>query len=259
MKLDDVTATWNTGVPATAAPESPVLTITVDEKGAVYQHVASTTDTLDNTFVPPKGGSSVTCSFAGGCEITINASGLTTNVLNGKQQVQVGGFEAKILKDSSDSSTAVFSAPEVRTIASQQSAGNDESVLLPAENEIASDDSYKGVLFNGENLPGIQGTTANCYIGNTFSNDQIGVLDEFRFFMDFFKDKSKYAGTLVFQGSNDGFITDINDLQTVYEELHEGFNTYEFEYTKPAYKSYRLFNPTAGGCDQIGELKLFGQ
>ena len=28
---------------------------------------------------------------------------------------------------------------------------------------------------------------------------------------------------------------------------------------KPAYKSYRLFNPTAGGCDQIGELKLYGQ
>ena len=59
ISVDDVTAVWNTGVPAPAAAESPVLTIAVDNAGILSKQVASTADTLDNSFAAPVGGTSI--------------------------------------------------------------------------------------------------------------------------------------------------------------------------------------------------------
>jgi len=75
--------------------------------------------------------------------------------------------------------------------------------------------------------------------------------------MDYFSNKSILADNLVFQGSNDGFSSDINDLVTVGEEIHEGWNSYDLPMS--TYSSFRIFNAENNGCNSIGELKLFGQ
>lgn len=75
--------------------------------------------------------------------------------------------------------------------------------------------------------------------------------------MDFFSDNyDLYDGLLVFQGSNDDFTTAV-DIFTVGAEIHEGWNSYSVN--KSTFRSYRLFNSAANGCNNIGELKLYGK
>merc|ERR1719253_1401095 len=84
--------------------------------------------------------------------------------------------------------------------------------------------------------------------------------------MDHFTDKAVYKNNLKFQGSSDSFVSDINDILTVGEELHEGWMYYKLGNTdldidirEPKYRSYRLFNTQANGCDKLGEIHIIGQ
>lgn len=134
--------------------------------------------------------------------------------------------------------------------------------MIKAENEFSSN-ADSGVLFDGSNVPGLTSTGANCNVGFTLTQPSTGayskkaIVSEFRFFMDFFTNKALYAGVLQLQGSNDAFAAETVTLVTVGEEIHEGWNS--FSLTGAAYSSYRIFNPTAGGCNAIGELNFFGQ
>ena len=76
--------------------------------------------------------------------------------------------------------------------------------------------------------------------------------------MDYFSNRSQYASTLELQGSNDDFVSEIVTLKTIGEEIHEGWNNYELP-SIATYSAYRLFNSQNKGCDDIGELKLYGQ
>lgn len=106
-------------------------------------------------------------------------------------------------------------------------------------------------------MPGISGSAANCFVAAKFPADFVGQVHEMRFFMDVYASKSLYVGNLIFQGSNDDFSSDINDIVAADSTLHEGWNY--FDLSGETYNSFRLFNAEAGGCDSIGELKLFGQ
>ena len=131
---------------------------------------------------------------------------------------------------------------------------------------VESATSMGGVSFDGENLPGPEGTGADCYLGTMFEGDGsgyfVGILTEIRFFMDYFSDKAVYSGNLKFQGSNTGFDDDSAvDILTIDEELHEGWNYYKFEewgIDTPKYRYYRLFNAVNNGCDKIGEINFIG-
>ena len=147
--------------------------------------------------------------------------------------------------------------PEIKTRPSQAAAGRDQAELIRVTNDIASKPELLGIIADGNNVPGITNSGANCFVGVEFERFNVGVVEEFRFFMDYFGNKELYVGNLVFQGSNDGFDLDINDLLVVGEELHEGWNYYDLD--KPDFASYRLFNAENNGCNSIGELKLFGQ
>ena len=144
----------------------------------------------------------------------------------------------------------------IQTVYSEAAAGRDTPRLLTDFTEFASAVSLEGILFDGNNVPGASGSAANCYIGAKFTDGFVGILDEMRFFMDYFPSKATFEGNLIFQGSNDDFST-VNDIVTIDSSLHEGWNY--FDLSKETYNSYRLFNAQANGCDSIGELKLFGQ
>ena len=82
------------------------------------------------------------------------------------------------------------------------------------------------------------------------SGYMIGVLEEVKFFIDYFSDKSVYNGYLRLQGSNLGFDNDddVTTILTVGAELHEGWNYYNLQaiygdsYELPEFRYYRLFN-----------------
>ena len=77
----------------------------------------------------------------------------------------------------------------------------------------------------------------------------VGILEEVKFFIDWFPAKSKYLNNLKLQGSNDG--TTYDDILTIGEDgtdIHEGWNYYELPtifgdtYTLPKDRFIRLFN-----------------
>ena len=58
------------------------------------------------------------------------------------------------------------------------------------------------LAYDGKNLPSLANTGANCYIGMEFESDStttfVGKLDELRFYMGHFTDKSVYKNNLKF-------------------------------------------------------------
>jgi hypothetical protein len=84
--------------------------------------------------------------------------------------------------------------------------------------------------------------------------------------MDYFSNKDVYNGKMKLEGSNVGFSdpAQITTIFTVGDELHEGWNYYDFKdmfgdnYVFPKFRYYRLFNAQNNGCDKIGEVKFIG-
>lgn len=259
----DAIGTFNLGVPAPAAVARPELAIhTENAAGIVASHTASypagAASELDRVFAAPTGLTSITCSFAGGCEFEIGATGLAANVAGGTQRVTVCGNEATLDVGASDAGLAVFAAPELTTAASEASAGRAQPELLEPRSPFSSPAGFAVAAFDGANVPGATATGANCFVGVKYDAGKAGILDEVRFFMDYFADAyDRYDGKLKFQGSDDDFASDIVDIFTVGAEIHEGWNSYEVNQVK--YSSYRLFNAQNAGCDGIGELKLYGK
>ena len=251
--------TFDLGVPAPAAAARPELAIhTENAAGVVASHTASAASDLARVFAAPTGLTSIACSFAGGCEFEIGATGLAANVAGGTQRITVCGNEAVLNVGASDAGLAVFAAPELTTAASEASAGRAQPELLEPRSPFASPAGLAVAAFDGANVPGATATGANCFVGVAYDAGKAGILDEVRFFMDYFGDAyDRYDGQLKFQGSDDGFASDIVDIVTVGAEIHEGWNSYEVNQVK--FSSYRLFNAAGAGCDGIGELKLYGK
>ena len=67
-------------------------------------------------------------------------------------------------------------------------------------------------------------------------------------------DKTPFNGVTKLQGF-DG--TNYVDLWTLDKTIHEGWNTKQWDSSKPSYSKYKLSGTTVGSC-RIGEIKLFG-
>jgi hypothetical protein len=68
---------------------------------------------------------------------------------------------------------------------------------------------------------------------------------------------------LKLQASNDQFVSDIVDLVTIPDGIHEGWNYYDLTALAghtgpPKYNAYRMYNAVSGGCNNIGEVALIG-
>lgn len=75
-----VTALYTKGVPISATAVAPRLTFTSTASNSI-QHTASGTATIANTFTATEISSSIDCSFAGGCLLSIDAPGLATSLI----------------------------------------------------------------------------------------------------------------------------------------------------------------------------------
>ena len=209
-------------MPLPITAEAPVLTLrSVNNGVSSTETVCADGEVAAVIEAPSMQQTPVVCSFAGGCTFTImqnapiagtvNTNGLTSNVASGKIKITVCGMKAPLRTNQSTPASTVLELPAIKTVVSQAAAISTRSELIQPEVEIASDASLKGILFDGETLPGLKSTSENCFVGfslthlATASYRKKAIVDEFRFFMDYFQDRSRYADKLLFQGSNDDF------------------------------------------------------
>lgn len=75
-----VTATWTYGLPPMTDALMPLLWF--NETGTDVRHYANISSTLSKTLTVTGADSTLTCSFAGGCNFTVNAEGLSTILKN---------------------------------------------------------------------------------------------------------------------------------------------------------------------------------
>jgi hypothetical protein len=76
-------------------------------------------------------------------------------------------------------------------------------------------------------LPEVDSGEAECYVGGSFKENHVGMLSQVKYFMGDIDDKTQYADLLKFQGSADNATW--TDLFTVDENVHEGWNYFQWE------------------------------
>ena len=95
----------------------------------------------------------------------------------------------------------------------------------------------------------------SCSFGTAFRSGYVGILSEVKFFMNRFY-KPNFVGRLFFQGSKDG--KTYTTIFTVGQEIHEGWNYYDFAVgLEPRYRYYRFFGSGMGSCI-VGEMSIRG-
>jgi hypothetical protein len=83
----------------------------------------------------------------------------------------------------------------------------------------------------------------------------VGVISQVKFFMNVFT-KPTYSGYLKFQGSSDNIT--YTTLFTVGDEIHEGWNYYDYASgSELKYRYFRVYGSNAGSCN-VGEFALMG-
>jgi len=234
------------------------------------------TEAIINVPVIPGGGAAgegiiTPSSFGGGAEQIIQAPGLKASILAGTAKVEICGRPCVMIEAQSDADQVVCETPAIQTTASVSQFTIEASAAITGELQ-ESTEGIGALAFDGLNLPGARNSGSNCYIGTKFEGQNesryfVGVLEEVRFFMGTYPDKTVFNGNLKFQGSNEDFseTTGIIDIFTVSSEIHEGWNYYklnehmEASAYPPKYRYYRLFNAENNGCDYIGEINFIGQ
>jgi hypothetical protein len=111
------------------------------------------------------------------------------------------------------------------------------------------------LLWDGSYQNGWTNTASNCYFGTAFKYGYVGVLNEVKFFMNRFN-RNNFVNKLIFQGSQTG--TTWTNLFTVGEEIHEGWNYYNFASGQELKNRYFRFYGTSTGSCLVGELSIRG-
>lgn len=151
---------------------------------------------ITNPLVVTAETSGLTSSFAGGNLFSVTAEGLTTDIKNNRAQIQVCEKECKLSEDSTDAE-AKCELPFIQTIGSRNTFTLVEAASIVGPTILESAD-FGEKFFDGKNLPGISGSSSNCYIGTSFTEGFIGYVTEFRFFMDYISNRDKQVGFLKF-------------------------------------------------------------
>jgi hypothetical protein len=97
-----------------------------------------------------------------------------------------------------------------------------------------------------------------CFVGGSFKINHVGLLSQVKYFLGEVSTKEIYVDQMTFQGSADN--TTWDDLFTVDENIHEGWNYHKWENASeyPRYRFYRFHNPyEASGC-LLNEIKMTG-
>lgn len=172
-------------------------------------------------FVSPP-PTAVTCGYAGGCVMAIDALGLEANILNGLSTIKVGGVECELVYSmavgcATTMNRACCRVPPMQTYTSLA------QFVISGDEEIGSDNPNSNYVNTPSGLGGFQ---SECAYRDPAPTAYEAVLKEFKFYIgSFTKPKSHYEGKLRLQGSSDGFATTAFDQPMT--GVHEGWNYFE--------------------------------
>jgi len=173
-----VTATWTYGLPPLTTALMPSLWF--NETGTDVRHYANISTTLSKTLTVTGADSALTCSFAGGCNLTVNAEGLSTILKNDSINnfISVCDERCEFIQNLSDSSKAVCKLPKMSTVYSnanfkietsqddlrfRKTFGNIRDISMPFDNQLTL-------------MPTISSSMSECYIGGSFKANHVGML-----------------------------------------------------------------------------------
>lgn len=259
----EVTVTFDNGVPITDSAATVSLRFENSVNGNLMVAYQVTAVEIASNALSVSGSSSgLTCSFQGGCAYSVTANGLTSVLLPGEEahenRIEVCGQRCEVDASASDASQATCIVPPIAT---SYSASNFEivtadNVFTHTSSVTASAMDQVANLFDGDNLNDYVDSAASCFVEAQFLDSYVGVLDSIKFFINNLHDNTPFVGKLVLQGSNDGSAYDT--LWTVDANIHEGWNSMEWEEgSKPAYNRYRFAGSASGAC-RMGEISAQG-
>ena len=128
-------------------------------------------------------------------------------------------------------------------IATSYSASNYEivsttDIIALAETITASNSDEVSKITDGDFLEDYSDSTSDCFIEISYKTSFVGVLDSIKFFINNLNDNTPFVDNLVLQGYDGASYT---DLWTIDANIHEGWNSYEWEEgSKPSYNAYRF-------------------
>lgn len=110
------TATWTYGLPPLGVEAMPSLWF--NETGTKVRHYANITSSLTKTLTVTSATNGLSCSFAGGCNLEVQADGLSTILKNDSTNnfISVCDEKCEFLPSASDSSKAVCELPKMSTV-----------------------------------------------------------------------------------------------------------------------------------------------
>lgn len=220
--------------------------------------VAMDTQTVANapavsTFTP-----TVSCSYAGGCEISVTAPGIVASVLTNPttSYIDVCGNQCLIDTTKSAESVLYCTLPELHTTYSVSTYSLGEEVTLTGT-LLATNSADQDKLIDGKNIIFYtDDTETGCYVGIQLKENHVGVLTEAKYYIGSVGTYAPYVDSLILQGSQDGVT--YTDIYTVGAEVHEGWNVYsEFDESSTYYRYYRYYGTQSGSC-AVTEIKFLG-
>ena len=229
-----ISATFASGVPVTASAATPTVRFTPTSRRMLSTATANYLEaagsvTVTNAVTVSASTSGLECSFQGGCTYEVTANGLTSTLKGSTtDKIDVCGRSCVMDEAASDALKVVCKLPLVATTYSYSNYKVVSSGQL-------HDGTWTGTatatelakLIDGTNtIDMVDSTASDCYFQVAYKTDHVGVLDEAKFFVNSLLDKTPFVG-LKLQGSNDG--TTFTDLWTVDAQVHEGWNSVDFE------------------------------
>jgi len=198
--------------------------------------------------------SSVTCSWAGGCQIDISQTSIKQGAISEDLTVTVCGKSAKLDLDASTNDNLVAIAPSYATTHSLDTFKVEQAHVMTGT--VTSIPANLGALaFDGSTTTQFTSNSNSCYVQVKFDSGKVGRLTKVRYFMNRMKDKqTNFVDKLKFQSSSDG--STWTDVFAADAYLREGWNTYEADSAIKA-QYYRFYSATKEAC-QIGEVELWG-
>jgi hypothetical protein len=200
----EAVATFSNGVPLIATALKPYLYFQSDNSPVQHWATSPYTAKLTTALTATALDTSVSCSFAGGCSLSITQPGLLANLASdpAKNTIRVCGQRCELSPDESTSSQIKCKVPALPTTYSiDQYKIISESYLMGTA--FSSNSKYTTYLWDGSNQHGWDDRTAPCHFGTAFRVGYIGVINEVKYFMNRFK-KSEFVGKLKIEGSHDG-------------------------------------------------------
>jgi hypothetical protein len=244
-------------VPIVSASEVPEILFTADGSAVAIQAILDPAAFLDNQLAVSSSTLDAVCSFAGGCDFSVAAPGLTQMIQSDPEnnKIQVCGQVCE-LSTSADSATAVCKLPKMSTLYSDSNFGI-QIVSKLTSGTLSSSYVTHDKMFDGNMYNYNEDWNADCHVTIDYGTDRVAVLDKMKLSLPSSILKSTYIGLLVFQGSNDGVTWD--DLYSIDDNARSGWNYMEWTdpATKPTYQSYRFKGSGVGAC-VINEVELYG-